>query len=224
MSRGFTPLEGTKCFDAVYSKAARVKRSNALAGFSLIELLISAGIITVISSLVLVRFHTFDSTVLLKSLAYEVAMSIREAQVYSVSVVSTQGGAADFEYPYGMTFFPQTASYTFFQFANPSVNVDPYYDAAESSPDAIDVNVFSIGRPLQVEDVCIVVSSTEDCDVARLDVSFRRPEFKALFYADGYGGVQADIEEGLIKIRSVNGGDIWVVKVGLLGQISVYKE
>jgi prepilin-type N-terminal cleavage/methylation domain-containing protein len=195
-------------------------RSSASRGFSLIELLISTAIIVAIASLVLVRFSMFDSTTLLKGLAYEVAASLRQAQVYSISVI---GDNAIFHAPFGVTFTPSSQTYTVFRYDNSDTTVTPRYDIAESSPKAQIVNTYTLGRSMEVNDLCVVIAGAERCDIARLDVSFRRPEFRALFYAvPDSGSIDQDTIEGAnIKLRSRNGGDTWIVEVGLLGHISV---
>ncbi len=191
-------------------------------GFSLIELLISTAIIMAIAALVLVRFSAFDSTTLLKGLAYEVAASIREAQVYSISVV---GNNINFDAPYGVTFSPGSQTYTVFRFNDLNINTTPYYDIPEPDPDVAQIlNVYTLGRGIEVHDVCVVLNNgTENCNVARLDISFRRPEFKALLYVVPESGIidTDDVQGANIKLRSRSGGDTWIVEVGLLGHISV---
>lgn len=194
-------------------------------GFTLIELLISAAIITIISSIVLVRFNSFDSTVLLKSLAYEVATSIREAQIYSVSVINSVGGAqANFRYPYGVSFTQNAQSYTFFRFDNANTAVTPSNTAGQVTL----LKTIAFSGSMKVADVCVVGGATEYCasypvnNISRLDISFRRPEFFAIFNAPGSSGT---ISEGKIKLCSTrNPANMWVVKVTLLGQITVYKD
>jgi prepilin-type N-terminal cleavage/methylation domain-containing protein len=181
-------------------------------GFTLIELLISAGIITVIAGMILARFNSFDSTVLLKSFAYEVATTLREAQIYSLSVVNTEtGAAANFRYPYGLSFTPGATSYTFFRYNNPSsseVNVLRLIPASEA---------------MEIYDVCVTNNGTDNCDISRLDISFRRPEFSAIFYSPTLGS-PSTISAGKIYVRSVrNPSNAWVIEVKLLGQIVVYK-
>ncbi len=187
-------------------------------GFSLIELLISTAIIVAVASIVIVRFSTFDSTTLLKGLAYEIAATIREAQVHSVSVL---GSDPNFRYPYGVTFSPDAQSYTAF-FYRGTADVPVYELAAVTT-----VGTYTIGRSMQVKDVCVKVGSgTSNCNVGRLDISFRRPEFKAIFNAvpDG-GSIDNDaIESVQIKLQSINGGDTWMVSVGLLGNVSVSRD
>lgn len=193
-------------------------------GFTLVELLISIAIIGIITSIVLVKYSSFDSTVLLKSLAYEIALSIREAQVKSVSVI---GNGPNFSYPYGLTFIPNTKLYTAFRFEDSDPAVDPQYttfpSTAASLP-AVDILQVPIERAMEIRDVCITDTLGEDCNIDRLDVSFRRPEFKALFYADGYGGSMSNIISGKIKVGATNGGtNVFNIEVTSFGQILVCK-
>lgn len=202
-------------------------------GFTLIELLISVAIISIISAIVLVKYSSFDSTVILKGLAYEIALGIREAQIKSVSVVRNGVG---FDYPYGMSFSPETPAtdlpdskkYFAFLYEHPTDN--PYYDVAESDPDnAAKLQEFPIPRNMYVSDICVTVGSTETCSsggIKRLDIAFRRPEYKALFYAESTNGgpFPGTITRGKIKIQSLNGTNVYVVKVGLFGDVTVCKE
>jgi prepilin-type N-terminal cleavage/methylation domain-containing protein len=193
-------------------------------GFSLIELLISTAIIVAVAAIVIVRFSTFDSTTLLKSLAYEVAATIREAQVHSVSVL---GADPNFRYPYGVTFAPGAESYTAFQYMSSDINDRPEYNILPSAPVLVDeVGTYTIGRSMHIVETCVMISSVSNCNVGRLDISFRRPEFKAIFHAVPSSGSITDtnIESAQIKLQSKNGGDKWVVSVGLLGNVSVYRE
>ena len=210
----------------IQSSSKREKRSAQ--GFTLVELLISIAIMGIITALVLTNYKSFDSTVLLKGAAYEIALSLRDIQTKSVSVVR---GSANFEYPYGMTFTPGLQTYKAFRFAS-STAVDTYYDIDDPDPDlASDIGTTSITRSMEIYQVCIstVNNSTYDCSMNRLDVSFRRPEFKSIFHAfktpsTEYPLVGDPVTGALIKVRSRNGGDIFVVEVTQFGQISVYKE
>lgn len=55
-------------------------------GMTLIELLVSIAIFTIITSVVLFNHTEFNSNVLVTNLAYEVALAIRQAQTYGLSV------------------------------------------------------------------------------------------------------------------------------------------
>ena len=67
-------------------------------GFTLVELLITFAIIAIITGIVLVKYKAFDSTVLLKSAAYELSLNLRETQAKSVSVRGDGGSGINFRY------------------------------------------------------------------------------------------------------------------------------
>jgi len=160
----------------------------------------------------LLRFNTFDSEILLKTLAYDVALSIRQAQSYSLNVLGSSGV---FDSPYGVSFTPDSQGYPLFLYGGSEER--PRYDGDASILDA-----YQLSRRFQVIDVCVVRSSTEYCELDRLDISFKRPEFTALFYVEGYSEVQnAQIESASIDIQSSEGGPVATVEVGYTGYITV---
>ena len=188
-------------------------------GFTLVELLVSFAIMTLISSVVLVRFNGFDSTVLLKSQAYVIASSIRDAQVYAIS--SRAGKNSSFRKPYGMSFTPDSTNYMFFQYTGSDPR--PSY----TSGNFTDIATLLLEKSMKIYAVCETTGATEKCDLTRLDISFKRPEFKAYFYAVNASDVpytepnQANITSAKIKVKSDNGTTKWTVSIGLLGQITV---
>ncbi len=190
-------------------------------GFTLVELLISTAIITVITSMVIVRFTSFDSTVLLKSMAYEVGVVLRETQIYAVSVVNTGTGASsNFRYPYGLSFTPGSNGYVFFRYNNGGISAVPRYESAEVTV----IRSVMLDNSMEVFDVCVTNNGVDDCTISRLDISFRRPEFSALFYTPQLGS-PSTVSAGKIYLRSTrNTTNVWIVEVKLLGQIMVYKQ
>src|SRR3989344_6847475 len=78
---------------------------KALRAFTLVELVVVLAIFTLISSVVLANHSRFNGSVLLGSLAYDIALSIREAQVYGLSVKQhTVAGVGQFQIGYGIHF------------------------------------------------------------------------------------------------------------------------
>lgn len=200
-------------------------------GFTLVELLISIAIIGVVTSIVLVKYGTFDSTVLLKGLAYEIALTLREAQVRSVSVARNAGGTdtGNFDFPFGVTFSAEEGKnkqYTSFRYGHATDY--PVYDVGEVGAVAEDIRTFPIGRTMLVKDICVTDENEDEyCaadGVERLDVSFRRPKFRGLFSTSGYTGDDTLIRSAKIIVGASGGINDFVVEVSSLGQISVYKK
>lgn len=178
-------------------------------------------IISIITGIVLVKFNSFDSTVLLKNQAYEIALLLRESQIKSVSVV--RNDADTFSYPYGASFTPLSSVYQSFLYKD-AIEY-PRFDSVVTET----TGSFDMGEKMQIEKVCVKDSSVSDenCAITRLDISFRRPEFKALFWAEGYGNEASmkNILSARIHLMSTNGGsNKFVVEISRLGQISVYNE
>ena len=183
-------------------------------GFTLVELLVSISILLIIISIVVFRFSSFDSIILLRTLAYDIGLSIRTAQSYSLSA---QGRNDNFRIPYGVSFTPGASSYAFFGYSG--VSDTPQYQTGDT------IDLFKLGRSFQITDVCVIVGSVEDCDIDRLDVSFKRPEYTALFYIPGYTGDLTAIGWGVIKIASTRNPDmVGRIEISLPGQIEVAVE
>lgn len=197
-------------------------------GFTLIELLISVAIIAILTAMVTVKYKAFDSTTLLKGAAYEIALTIRETQVKSISAAR---GTTGFDYPRGVSITPDSApttlskTYYAFQFQNSSTAVRPYNDISEPDPDvATIIGTSTLDRTIYVSDVCI--NGGSDCTPSSIDISFRRPEFKAIFHVPGNTLAQdLAIADVTIKVTSSNNiTNVFLVEVSQLGQISVSKQ
>jgi len=182
-------------------------------GFSLVELLVSIAIMVLILGTVVVRFTSFDSLILLRTLGHDVALTVRKAQTYSLSVL---GNSGDFQTPYGVSFTPDATSYPLFAYGGSSAR--PKYDGTATA-----LETFALGRNYIISDVCVIANSVEDCNVSRLDISFVRPEFSALFYVPTYTEVQnAAISTGVIKLQSQRDTTVTGrIEIGYTGQISV---
>ncbi len=74
---------------SVSSKLLSFKASKLRDGFSFIELIVAVAIMAVITSAILFRQTKFSSDILITNMTYEIALSIRQAQVYGIS--SRQG-------------------------------------------------------------------------------------------------------------------------------------
>lgn len=181
-----------------------IKRHSSIRyrGFSLVELLVVVAIMMVLSTVVLARYKSFNSTILLRNLAYEIALSAREAQVLGISVQGAPSASNPFSHAYGVHFTPGT-SYTLFR----DLDDDHQYDIGE------DVSVYRIGQGDSITGLC----AAANCTLTSLDVLFRRPEPDALFYVNG-GVLSAS--SVLVQAGSPD-GNMRAVRIYPTGQIAV---
>lgn len=157
-------------------------------------------IIVAISAVVLARYKTFNSTILLRALAYEIALSVRESQVRGISV---QGSGGIFGDAYGMHF---TAGTSYMLFAD--IDDNDQYDTGE------EIFAYTISQNNRVADMC----ANEICGLTSLDILFRRPEPDALFSVD-------PSVSSISSVRVVIGapdGSTRTVRVWPTGQIEIY--
>ena len=78
-------------------------RRRGTSAFTLIELLVVIGIIVLVSAAMLANMNKFGGAALTQNLAYDIALSMREAQVYGIAVQNVRGSAG-FTPAYGMYF------------------------------------------------------------------------------------------------------------------------
>lgn len=156
----------------------RTPPSAAARGFTLIELLVVVGIITLITLLLLAKHGQFNNSVLLRSLAYDVALSVREAQTFALSVRQLDGGV--FSTGYG-TYFASANPTTYILFADRNRNFR--YDGEGES-----VEIFSVRRGYGIARFCAsLASGVEKCapgELTALSITFDRPEPDAIIRSD----------------------------------------
>ncbi|HBV01422.1 MAG TPA: hypothetical protein DEF00_03465 [Candidatus Taylorbacteria bacterium] len=74
-------------------------------GFTLVELLVAIALFGTIATLILLSYRKVSNQLFVTTLAYELALSLRQAQSYGVSVHEFQGGGAGtFNVGYGLHF------------------------------------------------------------------------------------------------------------------------
>lgn len=194
-------------------------------GFTLIELLISIAIIGILTSIVVVRYGSFESTTILKGAAYEIGLNLREAQVRSVSAANVDG---EFDLPFGISFDISSGSgdpkmYQLFFNDKDVLNGEDENNDPENFPPSYNgagegVLEFTIGNSIQIHQLCIDDGSPPETCFDRLDISFKRPEYRPYFYTDD-GTVHTG--DAKIRVKSTRGDQIFTVTVSQLGQINV---
>jgi len=180
-------------------------------GFSVIELLVTIGIITLVTGVVLFKYSDFNSAVLLRSQAYELALDIREAQVYGVSV---RGHSRGFDEEFGI--YVDTAAagrYIFFQDGSESPLLAEYNSGEEISTLLLDPRY-------HITSVCINACSTTD-EVDTLSITFKRPNYDARMYATRGANTFSTISSATITIEPIVGTGARTVSVYRTGQVVI---
>ncbi|MDB5259756.1 MAG: Pili subunit [Candidatus Taylorbacteria bacterium] len=146
--------------------------SNTQSGFTLIELIVSVSIFVFMTAFLVGKFGKFNQSVLVTNTAYDVALTIRNAQSYAMNVrqSTVDVSATSFQHPYGVHF--ETGSNNFYFFSDADNNF------VRSTGETITTSTIKKG---------LVISSIEaQCGNATYlsktsaDVSFRRPDPDAI--------------------------------------------
>ena len=181
--------------------------------------MVVTGIFLILTSVVLSANARFGNLVVLQSLAHEMALTVREAQVYGIAVRRYQG--VNFDVSYGMH-FALTAPTAYELWGDASTN--GIYEPGETvKPSTINGGYF-------ISDICVRTKAQpllEDCTPTVVDIVFRRPEPDACmsvgggatFVAPSYACV-GSLERAKIILASPS-GNMSSITVESSGQISV---
>ena len=194
-------------------------------GFSLIELLVSLGIMGVLLTVIMFNQKSYTEAVLLANIADELSLSVVQAQTYGLAVKERATGSADFTSGYGvsLSFLEEggEGGYIFFY----DQNNTQYYDGGWPCgvAECLERKEFSGGN--YIDNFCIVrTQGADQCGtVARVDISFRRPNPDArifFFNASGNSYYPQNLKGVKIMLESP-GGLSKTVTIYTTGQISV---
>jgi prepilin-type N-terminal cleavage/methylation domain-containing protein len=90
-----------------FKKSHKEKVNKNNKGFSLLEMLVVLAIFGILTSVTVYSYGKFNNNVIMTNLAYEVALTVRQAQVYSLSTRALEdnlGNFSNFDVAYGVFF------------------------------------------------------------------------------------------------------------------------
>ena len=181
-------------------------------GFSLVELLVTISILVVITSIVLVNQNRFGGNIMLSNLAYQAALTIRQAQTYGLAVREAGAGTGNFSGAYGVHF--SSANLTQLIVFVDSDGSGKYTDASEN------VVISNISGANRIASFCgTLAGGTQKCnpEITSLDVLFRRPDPDAIIKSDIVGDTYGSALITFISPQGLTRN----VYVAVTGQISV---
>ena len=149
-------------------------------GFTLIEMITVLAIFTIMTSIVIFNHNKFTSETILTNMAYEVALSVREAQIYGVSVRNPAGvSGSDFNKEFGIH-FPYVAggSADYYLFADAGTPGDNKFTGTGCAVGTGEcVTPYTLQRGVKIVDVQLKPSNGAVCEGASdndLSVLFKR--------------------------------------------------
>lgn len=159
-------------------------RTSGKTGFTLIELMVTVAIFTIITTVVIYENSKFNSSVLLTNLSYQIALTIRQAQVYGVSSKKVTVGniiGSPYQLGYGVHFNVNSDSSkkSFVLFAD--ANNNGIFNASE------EISRTVIGQNNNISTICFQRKGTlgEKCHPAgngknsEATIRFKRPNLEA---------------------------------------------
>lgn len=194
---------------------------NTNSGFSLIELVVVIAIMTIISGVTLFNQGKFSGNVSLENLAYEIALTIRQAQFFGMNVREvTSGGSSTFDSGYGV-FFDKSNPNSFIFFAD--LNNNRFYDGAGEVLEVYNMTRGNYIKYLCIDGGCADPSTSTINDLA---ITFKRPDPDALIKTSNTANCGAALNSGcgiaeIIVGSPRNNVTNKTITIMYVGQISV---
>jgi type II secretory pathway pseudopilin PulG len=198
-------------FSALFNK---LRQRNSTAGFSMIELMVSIGIIVLVLTITLTRQSSFNSAVLLRSEAFDIALAIREIQLSAVSAAGD--GSGQFRSTLGVHL--DTANPNEYILFRDSTGGNKAYDPGET------IGAAGIIDP-RFEISAIEAGGSSPDEVS---VVFQRPNYDALFFDGSANSIDEAAVQITLRIKGTTDttdascGDQWrKIEITRAGQITV---
>lgn len=192
--------------------------------FTLVELIVVMTIATIMTTVFVVQQSKWSDQLAVDTQAYELALMIRQAQIYSLGVREYTAGAGDkFNVVYGVYFNTETAEknkYTFFVDKNRNYILDT----------SEEIETKMLTRNIEIDRLCgLDNNGNEKCSpqagIRKVSVIFYRPEPRAVVkFINPADNTQDQVYPPTkIFLKSTNSGREAYIKVEASGQISVVK-
>jgi hypothetical protein len=201
------------------------------------EMLIVVALFTVITGAALMNHGRFGEGILATNLAYDIALSLREAQSYGLSVREAAPGTGLFDVGYGVHFFDNTF-FVFFADRNSNRRYDGTSINDVCLADTECVKVYRLERGSSISSFCSAVLATSvlecrvfpprfendpptDTTISFLDISFKRPLPDAFMRTDLNSNNAERYRSAQVRIVSPRGKERRTIEVFQTGQISI---
>lgn len=192
------------------------KTSVFNSGFTLIELMVTVGIFVFMTSLLLAKYNNYYSGTIFKNQAYDIAITLRQAQSFGISVkVDVGPGLNSFDSAYGV------------RFPSAGVNNFSLYSFIRNG-NLYNQNIlqkeYRLKNGAYIEKLQVSADGSNYFLANSVDVIFQRPNPEAVFCTNVNGTNACGVYKHLsIGLKSPD-GTIKTVKVNNSGQISIVEN
>ncbi len=194
--------------------------NSTMKGFTIVELIVSVAIFAVMTALVVAKYGSFNQNTLVTNVAYDMALSIRTAQTYGLSVKSDTSN--NFSSAYGIHFDMTSSKPNKFIFFTDTGKTGKYTGSTE------DITTYTLNQSTYISKICLsdgtnCVTNFLPSSSSIIDVTYRRPNPDAVFCttANNCPATPSIQPTVLVTITSSDGTNNQVVYIRKNGQISV---
>ncbi len=123
-------------------------------GFTLVEILVSVSIMSMVMTIVLFGYSSFNDGLALGSSVQEMAIAVRQAQTYGLTVKEAVVGGGNFNSAYGIYFNPVSEPGDYYLFVDKNSNA--YYDVGTGcgSGSTECVEKISLTNNVKISSIC----------------------------------------------------------------------
>lgn len=210
----------------LFKKGTTTKKNLPNSGFSMMELIVVIAIFAIITSVAMFDQGRLSSNILLTNMSYEVALAIREAQVYGIGVRSVED--SEFIGEYGAHFSIDMPRDIYVFGNNYTLNENPAYDPGEEKFHY----QFQNQRGNRITAICVgdidpakgercTDSLTNPFRVSWVDIVFKRPNPAPIVYANSEAGSGRVVGRVYIVVNNIDGDNCRAIVIESTGQIRV---
>ena len=217
--------------------------TRATRAFTIVELIVSIAIFAMMTALVVVKYGSFNNSVLLTNAAYDIAGVIRTAQTYGLSVKNDSSN--QYSKIYGVNFnigydsgnvcnVEDPTSFVMYtnEISSDSSSSETEYTCADSNT----LSTYILKNGARISDIIVYIGEY-DFSMSNVSITFKRPDPDAIFlslvsliectnnpqvqtYFCNTGNLSIPTQARLV-ITSADGSDHRYINIYKNGQISV---
>jgi len=190
-------------------------------GFTIVEVLVSITIVTIIMTVILFNYGSFTDKLALSSAAQELAVTLRQAQTYGLSVKEVASSPGNFDSAYGVYFdLADQSKYYLFADVVPNKMYGVGNGCGGNATEC--VQQFTLRNGIRITGLCsdTLCTPASGANFNALSVSFLRPNPDASLYFTNSGVFFSSPVRGKVVLTSPQ-GVVATVTIESTGQVLV---